>query len=41
MGMNKPHFFITEIGFFKFKERIPLKFKKRYQQFNGKGRPID
>jgi hypothetical protein len=31
----------AETGILPFKEQVPLKFKKKYQQFNAKGRPFD
>jgi hypothetical protein len=41
--LDKPHILAlaAETGFLLFKEPVPLKFKKKYQRFNAKGRPFD
>ncbi len=41
--LDKPHILAlaTETGFLLFKEQVPLKLKKKNQQFNAKGRPVD
>jgi hypothetical protein len=41
--LDKPHILAlaAETSFLLFKEQVPLKFKKKYQRFNAKGRPFD
>jgi hypothetical protein len=41
--LDKPYILAlaAETGFLLFKEEVPLKFKKKYQQFNAKRRPFD
>ncbi len=40
--LDKPYILslAAETGFLRFKEQVPLKFKKKYQRFNAKGRPF-
>jgi hypothetical protein len=41
--LDKSHIFalVAETGFLLFKEQVPFNLKKKYQQFNTKGRPFD
>jgi hypothetical protein len=41
--LDKPHILAlaAEMVFLLVKEQVPLKFKKKYQRFNAKGRPFD
>jgi hypothetical protein len=41
--LDEPHILAlaADAVFLQFKEQVPLKFKKKYQRFNAKGRPFD